>query len=171
MLTIPHCKESLSRAYVTAVVGRARHNIWWAREYDYKVDGSIRQLVKRGHKIWETGIAIDFQAKSTVDWKHENNDVVYDLEVDAYNYLIERSNNPSQPCILVLLCLHKSDSHWLEVSENELKLRNCLYWHQLIGNPSANACTERIRIARSNLFTPFAVAEMLERVSSGVNLL
>jgi hypothetical protein len=171
MLSIPHCKESLSRAYVTAVVGRARHNIAWTREYDYKVDGTIRQLEKRGDKISETGFGVDFQAKSTVDWELENNVVVYDLEANTYNYLIERGGNGSQPCILVLLCLHKSDAQWLEISEHELKLRNCLYWHQLTGNATKNTSTERIRIPRSNLFTPAVVTEMMNKVANGVKLL
>jgi uncharacterized protein DUF4365 len=171
MLSIPHCKESLSRAYVTAVVGRARHNIAWSREYDYKVDGTIKQLVKRGDKISETGFGVDFQAKTTVDWEHDNSEVIYDLEANTYNYLIERGGNGSQPCILVLLCLHKRDDQWLKISENVLELRNCIYWHQLTGDVTTNATSQRIRIPRSNLFTPTAVTEMMNKVAAGVKLL
>lgn len=80
MLTIPHCKESLSRAYVTAVVGRSRNNLVWGREYDYGVDGSVRILESRGPRVRETGFGFDFQSKSTTVWDVDASDVVYDLE-------------------------------------------------------------------------------------------
>jgi Domain of unknown function (DUF4365) len=133
MLTIPHCKESLSTAYVTAVVGRARHNLWVVRDHDYKVDGSIKQLVIRGGKHCESGFGVDFQAKSSVVWEYDGGEVLYDLEAETYNYLIMRSSNSSQPCILVVLCLDRDDSRWLETSEDELILRNCVYWLQISG--------------------------------------
>lgn len=93
MLTIPHCKESLSKAYVTAVVGHAGHNLAWGdREHDYGVDGSIKQLALRGSSIREIGWAIDFQAKTTINWQYDGNHVVYDIDVIAYNDLVERSD-------------------------------------------------------------------------------
>jgi hypothetical protein len=172
MLTIPHCKESLSRAYITAVVGRARHHLAMGdRQFDYKVDGTIKQLVKNGQRILETGYGVDFQAKSTVDWEHDGDDVLYDLEVEAYNYLVLRSKNSSLPCILVLLCLAKTDSRWLELTETELTLRNCLYWSELRGHQSDNSRTQRIRIPRSRRFTPEAVEDMMQKVSKGESLL
>jgi len=76
MLTIPHCKESLSRAYVTAVVGRSRNNLLWGREFDYGVDGSVRILEQRGTRIREIGMGFDFQSKSTIDWEVDGTDVI-----------------------------------------------------------------------------------------------
>ena len=171
MLTIPHCKESLSRAYIIAVVGRARHNLAMGREYDYKVDGTIKELVKRGGRISESGFGVDLQAKSTVDWSYDGDHVLYDLDVATYNYLIERTRNCAQPCILVVLCLNESDSRWLEITEAELTLRNCVYWCQLRGDLSENGSTERVRIPRCNRFTPEAVEEMMRKVSSGASSL
>jgi Domain of unknown function (DUF4365) len=127
MLTIPHQKELHSRAYITAVVGHARQNISWDQEFDYKVDGTIKQLEKRGNKISPTSFVVDFQVKSTVNWEHDGDYVVYDLDADSYNYLTERRQKEIFPCILLLLCLNKSDSNWLEITEDELKLRSCLY--------------------------------------------
>ena len=51
MLTIPRCTQSLSRAYVTVVVGRARPSISWRHEFDYGVDGMVRELAARGPRI------------------------------------------------------------------------------------------------------------------------
>lgn len=117
MLSIPHCKESLSRAYVTAVVGRARQSISWRHEFDYGVDGMVRELAFRGTRIRETGFGFDFQTKTTVDWAVDGDDVVYDLEADAFNNLVERAGTSARsPFLLILLCLPRDDSEWLTVT-------------------------------------------------------
>jgi hypothetical protein len=168
MLTIPHCKESLSRAYVTAVVGRARQNILWGREYDYGVDGTIREIEARGHRYVESGMGVDFQAKSTMDWAVNGDNIQYDLDAVAYNDLVGRASNRTMPFILILLCLHKEENLWLELTENELRLRNCIYWHHLDGQLTGNTATKRIFIPRSNLFNTHAVLRLLEISKTGV---
>lgn len=47
MLTIQHYKESLSRAYITAIVGSARQQLKWGSEYDYGVDGQVKRIINR----------------------------------------------------------------------------------------------------------------------------
>jgi len=91
MLTIPHCKESLSRAYVTAVVGRALHKLNWNTEFDYGIDGYVRAIERRGTRHYETGLGFDFQSKTTTSWSQEGTDIVYDLEAAAYNDLAGRA--------------------------------------------------------------------------------
>lgn len=168
MLTIPHCKESLSRAYVTAVVGRSRNNLLWAREFDYGVDGTVRILEQRGPRIREIGMGFDFQSKSTVDWDIDGSDVIYDLEAKAYNDLVERAGSGSFPFLLILLCLPRDDSGWLDVSADKLILQKSAYWIKLCGPTTTNASTYRIRIPTANLFTPQAVTDILRDIKSGV---
>jgi hypothetical protein len=167
MLTVPHCKESLSRAYVTAVVGRSRNNLLWGREFDYGVDGSVRLLEQRGSRIREVGLGFDFQSKSTTNWSIQGDWVVYDLEVDAYNDLTERVKLNATPFLLILLCLPKDDSAWLHVTSEQLLLKHCAYWAKLDGTLSGNASTCRIRIPTGNVFTPEAVVGILAAIKSG----
>ena len=170
MLTIPHCKESLSRAYVTAVVGRSRNNLIWGREYDYGVDGSVRSLEQRGDRIRETGLGFDFQSKSTTDWEAEGAEIVYDLEANAYNDLVERAGTGALPFLLILLCLTKDDLTWLDVSGDRLILQKCAYWCQLDGTLTDNSATKRIRIPSGNIFTPDSVAAILQAIKKGAML-
>jgi len=170
MLTIPHCKESLSRAYVTAVVGRSRNNLLWGREYDYGVDGSVRLLEQRGTRIRETGLGFDFQSKSTTDWQLDGTEVVYDLEADAYNDLVERAGSGGTPFLLVLLCLPKDETGWLGVTADYLLLQKCAYWSKLDGALTDNKATRRIRIPTSNVFTPSAVVGILRDIKTGAML-
>lgn len=170
MLTVPHCKESLSRAYVTAVVGRARHQLIWGREYDYGVDGSVRILEARGDRIREIGFGFDFQSKTTVDWSLVGTDIVYDLEADAYNNLVERARSGAMPFLLILLCLPKDADIWLSVSPDELILRRCAYWCKVNGDLTSNSATQRIRVPNSHVLTPEAVASVLQDIKTGAML-
>lgn len=167
MLTIPHCKESLSRAYVTAVVGRARHQLWWHPEYDYGVDGSVRILERRGQGIKEIGLGFDFQSKTTVNWSLEGSEIMYDLEAKAYNNLVERSSTAALPFLLIRLCLPMEEDNWLTVSSDQLILRKCAFWCKLSGESTANTATQRIRVPASNVFTPEAVGAILRDIKSG----
>lgn len=167
MLTIPHCKESLSRAYITAVVGKARHKVNWNTEFDYGVDGYIRIIEKRGTRHYETGLGFDFQTKTTTAWSLDNQDIVYDLEVDAYNDLVTRAGTGVLPFLLALLCIPKDEDGWLDVSADRFILQKCAYWIQLDGALTTNNSTRRVRIPVGNVFTPLAVANILQAVKTG----
>lgn len=170
MLTIPHCKESLSRAYVTTVVRRSRNNLLWGREYDYGVDGSVRILKQRGTRIREIGLGFDFQSKTTTDWELDGAEVVYDLEAEAYNDLVERAGSGAFPFLLILLCLPKNEAGWLDVSPEKLILQRCAFWAKLNGALTDNAATRRVRIPVANVFTPAAVSAILHDIETGAML-
>ena len=167
MLTIPHCKESLSRAYVTAVVGRARHKLNWNSEHDYGVDGYVRKIEKRGPRHYETGFGFDFQSKTTTKWSLQGTEIVYDLEADAHNDLLSRAGTGVLPFLLVLLCIPKDEAVWLDVSHDKLILQKCAYWLQLDGVITNNTVTRRVRLPTANVFSPKAVGDLLEAVKTG----
>ena len=155
---------------MTAVVGRSRNNLIWSREFDYGVDGSVRALEQRGTRIRETGLGFDFQSKSTIDWEINGTDIVYDLEVNAYNDLAERAGSGGLPFLLVLLCLPKNEAGWLDVSADKLILQKCAYWAKLDGALTDNVGTRRVRIPVANIFTPEAVIGILRDIKTGAML-
>lgn len=167
MLTIPHCKESLSRAYVTAVVGRALHKINWNSDYDYGIDGYVRELAKRGSRHFETGLGFDFQSKTTTSWTLNGQNIIYDLEADAFNDLASRAGTGALPFILILLCIPSDDTIWLDVSPDRLIIQKCAYWLQVDGILTPNTATKRIHIPISNVFTPASVIQILSDIRSG----
>lgn len=167
MLTTPHCKECLSRAYITAVVGRARHKLNWNSEHDYGVDGYVRSIEKRGVRHYETGFGFDFESKTTTRWTLDGQEIVYDLEADAHNDLVSRAGTGALPFLLVLLCIHDDETSWLSVSPERLILQKCAYWCQVDGVFTDNVATRRVRIPSANLFSPKAVADILDAVKSG----
>ncbi len=146
VLTDQHIAESLSRAYVRAIAGRAGLNLA-TREYDYGVDGSFDEVVVRQSRRVESGFSLSFQLKASTQWQLKDRQVVYDLEVKTYNDLIlRRSMRAATPCILILLALPPDPKQWLICEETELRLQGTCYWEYLSGIPSENRTSVRIRI-------------------------
>jgi len=167
MLTNQHIAESLSRAYVRAIAGRAGLNLA-IREYDYGVDGNFDEVIVRQTRRVESGFSLSFQLKASTQWQFDLDQVVYDLEVKTYNDLIlRRSIKTATPCILILLALPTDSTQWLICEESELRLQGACYWEYLSGSPSENRASVRIRIPRSQRLTPESLLALIERVKTG----
>lgn len=175
MLTRQHIQEDLSKAYIQAVAARAGVNLsLGAQSHDYGVDGTFHQvhvvpLSGGGTRRFASGFSLDFQCKASSEWAEEADHIVYDLEVKTYNDLVYRSSLANAaPMILVLMCLPKDERLWLSLTEDELLLRRCCYWHRLSGIESGNASTKRIRVPRPQRLDPAAVTELLAKVERGL---
>jgi Domain of unknown function (DUF4365) len=113
VLTEPHIIESLSRAYIRAIAGKAGLNLS-IREYDYGVDGNFDEVIIRKNRRVESGFSLSFQLKASTQWQRDDTSVTYDLEAKTYNDLvIRRSLKMAVPCILLLLTLPPDSSEWL----------------------------------------------------------
>lgn len=167
MITIQHRQEQLSRAYVHAVAAHAGH-IFLPADVDYGIDGSLRQVKNRHGRRFESGYSIDLQLKATINWSIDGDHVVYDLEAKTYNDLIDRfSERRATQMLLVVLCLPPDENDWLNVSQEQLILKNCCYWCKLDGPPTDNTQTKRIRIPSANILSPDVVVSLLDRVAKG----
>jgi Domain of unknown function (DUF4365) len=167
VLTNQHIAESLSRAYVRAIAGRAGLNLA-IREYDYGVDGSFDEVVVRQNCRVESGFSLSFQLKASTQWQLDPPNVVYDLEAKTYNDLIlRRSMRAAIPCILILLALPTDSTQWLICEESELRLQGTCYWEYLSGSLSENSQSVRIRIDRSQRLTPESLLNLVENVKTG----
>jgi hypothetical protein len=167
VLTDQHISESLSRAYVRAIAGRAGLNLA-IREYDYGVDGSFDEVAVRQNRRVESGFSLSFQLKASTQWQLNDIQVVYDLEVKTYNDLIlRRSMRAATPCILILLALPSDSMQWLICEETQLRLQGTCYWEYLSGSPSENRQSVRIRIPRSQRLNPESLLTLIENVKIG----
>jgi hypothetical protein len=162
-----HIQERLSAAYVTAVVARAGARFEESRPPEYGNDGYIQVVTQLANgKYMPTGYSFWVQIKATTTCQLENEHVVYDMEVDAYNKLAEWQGTSF--CLLVLLRLPKDKDYWLALDEEQLLMQNCCYWAHIDGPRSHHARSQRIRIPRNQLFTPQAIHDMLEKVKLGL---
>ena len=111
-ITVQHQKEALSQAYVRAVIAKAGFN-FGKTEFDYGIDGTIKDVINRNGRYVESCFGINFQLKSSCNVTIENGLVVYDLESKNYNDLVAESS--MLPNILILLALPSNSDEWLEV--------------------------------------------------------
>lgn len=160
-----HIKERLSNAYVSAVVARAGAT-FTPKHPEYGTDAYIQSVTQLpSGKYAPTGHLFLCQLKATTTSELEDDYVVYDMEVQAYNKLANWEG--TAPCILVLFRLPKNPEEWLTLDEEQLLLKRCCYWLHITGPPSTNESSQRIRIPRTQMFTPEAVTELLEKVKLG----
>ena len=158
-ITEQHTEESLCFAHIYAVAGVAGVN-YSAQRYDYGIDGKFNLVVNRGNKRIDSGYAVDYQAKATVNWELVDGDIVYDLEADTYNNFANRSAAEAT-MILILLCLPQDRDSWHGTACEETVLRHCCYWHTISGEPTPNTTKKRIFIPSVQILTPTSLNEIL----------
>lgn len=165
---IQHKEEFLSLSYISAVIAMSGYPID-VTSHDYGVDVSVRRVdTMDDGKLIDMGVIFDCQLKATINWRAEDDCIVYDLEADTYNKLIYRHNNKSYPCFIMVLCLPKEEKDWLILNEDELNIRKCCYYFYVTGEPTRNTSTVRIRIPRNHIFSPETILKLYEDVRSGV---
>ncbi len=167
VLTEAHIIESLSRAYIRAVAGKAGLNLS-IREYDYGVDGNFDEIAIHNNRRVESGFSLSFQLKASTQWQRDENTITYDLEAKTYNDLVIRRNfRMAVPCILILFALPPDASQWLTQDEDEMRLRGSCYWEYISGKPTTNRQSVRIRIPRQQKLTPESLLGLIEKVKTG----
>src|SRR4051812_43790090 len=97
-----HRQEALCRAYVRAVAAQAGVTCGDVGQ-DYGIDVYLRGIEEVNGEYRDTGPQLDLQLKSTTGAEVRAGEVIYDLEVRAYNLL--RLETVFRPCFLVLLVL------------------------------------------------------------------
>jgi Domain of unknown function (DUF4365) len=160
-----HRQESLSRAYIQTIASRCGLNCSF-RAFDYGIDVTVHQIQRRDNRYVETGFNLDIQAKSTYEAPVTDMDVLYDMEVKAYDDL--RDPDVGTPRILVLLVQPEAETEWTEATEEELRVRRCAYWLSLRGRgPTTNTSKIRVSIPRANRFSIESLQAIIERLRNG----
>lgn len=137
-------------------------------EYDYGVDTAFRKVIVYNGRRVVSGIQVDCQLKSTVDWEIRNNFVIYDLEVKNYNDLVTRYiTSPNIPLYLILLCLPRDKENWCCLTIDELILKKCCYWYRVSEEDtySSNKDTVRVKIPLNNMLRPNTINSMLDEAN------
>lgn len=169
-LTEQHKMESLSRAYIQTIAGQSGLDLTLApkSEFDYGVDGTFHFIkLFRGRPV-PSGYSIDFQAKATINWRKDDNQIIYSMDVDAYNKIADRAmENRATPMILLLFCMPRNSNDWIEQDSEQLSIRNCCYWYRVPGELSSNGGRIAVRVPSSQILTPTVILDLLRRVRDG----
>ena len=162
-----HIKEELSKSYASAISAAAGINCQFYGR-DYGQDGvflDVKYYAER-KSYRQTGFAIDFQLKATVNATAKNGLFLYDLEKKNYLDLID--TGVGRVRILLLYILPKDKNEWLNVTSSETVLKRCAYWCSLRGLPVVNNKEKvRIKIPASQMLTVEELKRLMENVKSG----
>src|SRR5262245_57982016 len=156
-------QEALCRTYVRAVAAQAGL-IGCQPEPDFGIDLCLRSIALVNNRRRDSGVQIDLQLKSTARAAIKGAEVLYDLEVEAYNDL--RAENCPCPRILVVFVMPEDETQWLEQSAEQLVLRHCAYWLSLRGLPPTPAVsTIRLGLPLGNVFSVEGVTRLMQDVA------
>lgn len=172
-LTEEHILEGLSRAYVSAICFKAGFNLTLGNaEFDYGVDGTIHDVsILFNGKRTETGHRVDFQMKATTKkCEIRETEVIYKMEADAYNKLVDP--NTGTPRIVIVHLLPEDKAQWISHTEENLIIRQCAWWHHLKGEPpvTSKSSSKVIKIPRDRIFNEDAVKHIIRTVKQGGSL-
>jgi len=159
MLPFQTIEELLSVSCVSAIIARSGCAPSVPSK-DYGVDLEVRNIGMNAGQRVDLGYILDLQLKATINWEIKIDHVVFDIEADAYNKLVFRRDNASVPCALVVCCLPKDESAWINVCEDELVFRKCCYYYFIDGPATPNGSSKRLYIPRTQLLTPDAINDL-----------
>jgi hypothetical protein len=92
--------------------------------------------------------------------------VVVDLPIKNYDEL--REEGAQVPLVLVVVIVPEEPEEWIHQTEEQLVARRCAWWVSLVGQPArANRTEVRVRVPRTQIFTPDALRAIMERVAAG----
>jgi hypothetical protein len=174
MITPQLQQEGLSMAYVRAIAAKAGYNVEF-RKTQYKVDGTFHIVRKINGSMEESGYPLDFELKSAMatQFSIADSKVKYDLDVGNYNQLVRRAGDDNAVRqILILFCMPIKNDEWISITENELIVRKCCFWHQLHKEKiTENESKIRIEIPTAQQFTPEVLDQIFQKMTSGEKIL
>lgn len=154
-----HTKESLSGAFVRAIVAKAGQALTITYESDYGVDGIIHLIESIDGKYMNTGPLFNFQLKSTVTCKRGEDEVSYSMEAEAYNKCVHWHG--PLPMVLVVYCMPRDEALWCNLTEESLTLKNCAYW-KFMNVDTVVKSNRVIKIPRNQMFDESAISHILD---------
>src|SRR5215475_7839335 len=129
LMAVTDREEALSRAYVAAVAAGAGYV---TASMDFDRDGVDVQIRAGG----EMRPSLDIQLKATINLG-EPTDNVFRFPLKRRNYNLLRAETMI-PRILVVLDLPRNEADWLHVAPDQLIMRRCAYWADLVGMPETD---------------------------------
>lgn len=166
MLPVQSIEEMMSVSYVSAVVARSGFSPS-SVSYDFGTDLSVRKIGTFGKRRIDLGGILDLQLKASINWSTTSEHLIFDLDAESYNRLILRNIHSTTPCALVVCCLPREEKYWLEVCEDELKIKKCCYYHFVSGIETKNKKSQRIHIPRQQILTPDAIHDIVNSIDAG----
>ncbi|MCB9500581.1 MAG: DUF4365 domain-containing protein [Deferribacteres bacterium] len=161
-------KSRISEGCFWAVGSFARFKLQKVHEEDDAgVDYRLIKQILRNDKLSDMGSILDFQVKSTTNWKLDGDEIKYQLRSKNYNDIISRNIEGGTQLILILMCLSKKTDDWIVFNETQINFSSCFYWYHTDSTvllPNENS-SKLIQIPTSNKLTNKTFNELVNNYS------
>lgn len=159
LVNATNLEEAISRIYVSAIAAGAGYLIG-------KTELDMEGVDLTVHAAGPFRPRIDIQLKATINLG-ESVDGAFRFPLKVRNYDLLREE-VLVPRILVVLDLPKNEQEWLTVSQEQLALRRCAYWHSLLGSPeTSNKESVTIPIQYARRFDIDGLRALMEQARTG----
>lgn len=168
-LQLNDIESELSYAYLHAVASKAGMNCKVENRNgdNYGIDAQI-DFYDKVPGTYRTDVSLRIQLKATKNKGSETDThISYPFSgIEQYNRLRTRSGEPHR--LLIVLFLPQNISEWLNISENELLLKQAAYWVSLYGAPdTSNTTSQTIYLPKDNLLTPDSLTGLCQEIAKG----
>lgn len=155
--------ELFSKAFVRAIASVAGY---MATPPELDRESVDLQLAGVGAKGTKHSPYLDVQIKCTAEDDLTPGSFSYPLKIKNYDDL--RDTELAVPRLLIVVIVPNDIDYWIEVSEAELVLRHCAYWHSLYDAcPTTNTTSITVTIDRANVFDVDALNQLMATVAEG----
>ena len=136
-------------------------------ENDAGADYRLIKQILRNKKLSDMGSILDFQLKSTSNWKPNDDVIKYSLKSKNYNDIISRNLEGGTRLILILMCLSEDSDQWIAFEDMQINFSSCIYWYytdstEFLSNENS---TKLIEIPKSNKLTHQSFNELVQNYS------
>lgn len=168
-LTNNDIESELSYAYLHAVASKAGLNCKVENRHgdNYGIDARIDYFAPIPN-TWRTDVSIRIQLKATINRGAETiTHISYPFRgINQYDRLRTNLGEPHR--ILVVLFLPDNPVEWLNISHDELLLKQAAYWVCLYGAiASDNEISQTIYLPKANLLTPKSLISVCQGIGAG----
>jgi hypothetical protein len=162
LLASTDTEDALCQVYVAAVAALAGY-VTCKKDFDR--DGVDITFEAGGHMRPK----LDAQLKATMHLKELS------TATDQFSYQCPKRNHdllrvPTQvPRILIVLRLPKNPKDWLQVNDNEMVLKHCAYWANVLKEDEVKEGNDSkaVRILKANRFDAAALTQLMNQSRSG----
>ncbi|WP_322894048.1 MULTISPECIES: DUF4365 domain-containing protein [unclassified Yoonia] len=150
-------KEQLSQAYVAALAAGCGYTVSIPNLDRDSVDIQVSSGSSRR-------ASVQFQLKATVspDWSDDG--LKFQLKQKNYNDLVCVRQ---VPLLLAVMVLPAQEQDWLTVSLNEMILKQCVWWHCMIGNATTDQGSKQVLISTTNILDQKSLCDLIRRSEEG----
>lgn len=164
-MTPERAKEDMSISYISAVCAYAGVDYDTIRHDEDSTDDLIKKSISLyGSRKFLAQMRIQLKCTSSLSQYTDNGDsYTYTLKVKNYNDLTRPATTP---IILGLLILPTDEALWLNWTDEELRIKGCMYWADFSDcDESANTSSVNVQIDKRNVLNSSTILEILEKAA------